>query len=265
MLIEGFDIYIFEHMMPQTLPTDGLVFCINPTMLPSNAGIKFGATGSSPNHEEIFLSPGESHPIMQKVDAKQISVTEFTVVTSYDGYTPIVTLQDAIPLILVNDDLDMPMVVMPFSLHYSNLAMLPEFPMLLKNTINHFFPETVKDRVFETYQEIDINARGNQVEVTAPKTSLDKTFEEFPAKYKTSIYGTYKVTHTDISGDPIGENVFVHIPSSESDINFEEPILVNPYFYTTDDADNVDLLFYFALAAVALLFFEWWLKSREQI
>ena len=84
-------------------------------------------------------------------------------------------------------------------------------------------------------------------------------------KYKTSIYGTYKVTHTDISGEPIGENVYVHIPASESNINNEESVLVNPYFYSKDDADNVDLLFYFALAAVALLFIEWWIKSREQI
>jgi hypothetical protein len=42
-------------------------------------------------------------------------------------------------------------------------------------------------------------------------------------------------------------------------------VLVNPYFFTTDDVEIADLLFYLALALVALLFIEWWLKSREQI
>jgi hypothetical protein len=265
MLIEGFDIYFYEHVMPQTLPTDGLVFCINPVALPGNAGIKFGSTATSTDGQQIFLSAGDSHPIMQNVDATQISVTQFTAVTSYDDYTPIVTLGGSIPLLLVRDDMDSPMVVMPFSLHYSNLALLPEFPMIIKNTISHFFPETLDQNVYETYQEIDINSRGNQAEVTAPITSLDKTLEELPAKYTATIYGTYTITHPDISGEPVRDYVYVHIPSSESDINHEESNLVNPYFYSDGDANNIDLLFYFALAAVALLFFEWWLKSREQI
>ena len=265
MLIEGYDIYFYEHVMPQTLPTDGLVFCINPVSLPGNAGIKFGSTATSVDGQQIFLSAGDSHPIMQNVDATQISVTQFTSVTSYDAYTPIVTLGGSIPLLLVRDDMDAPMVVMPFSLHYSNLALLPEFPMIIKNTISHFFPETLDHNVYETYQEIDINSRGNQAEVTAPTPSLDKTLEELPAKYTATIYGIYTITHPDISGEPVRDYVYVHIPSSESDINHEESNLVNPYFYSDGDANNIDLLFYFALAAVALLFFEWWLKSREQI
>ena len=61
------------------------------------------------------------------------------------------------------------------------------------------------------------------------------------------------------------DEVKVTAEETESNINLTVPTLVNPYFYSDADALNVDLLFYFALAMVALLFFEWWLKSREQI
>jgi hypothetical protein len=39
----------------------------------------------------------------------------------------------------------------------------------------------------------------------------------------------------------------------------------NPYFFVDDGSTNIDLLFSLALTMVALLFIEWWLKSREQI
>ena len=265
MLVEGFDIYFYEHEMPQTLPTDGLIFCINPTTLPGNAGIKLGNTATSTNYQELFLTAGESHPIMNKIDPSKISVTKFTIVDSYDEYTPLFTLEKTIPLFLVSDDADLPIVVMPFSLHYSNLAKLPEFPMLLRNTIGYFFPEILEDYVYETDQEISLTARGNSIEVTGPTTSLDATLTDLPAKYTAPMYGTYTITHYSISGEPVREQIYVHIPNSESDINLEQSLLVNPYFYSDDDADNIDLLFYFALAAVALLFIEWWLKSREQV
>ena len=77
----------------------------------------------------------------------------------------------------------------------------------------------------------------------------------------------YRVTafQTLATEDTSVESVFVKIPATESDINLTESTLVNPYFYEDTGANNVDLLFYFALAMVALLFLEWWLKSREQI
>ena len=77
--------------------------------------------------------------------------------------------------------------------------------------------------------------------------------------------GTYTMSQLPMSGEVVIENIFVKIPAAESNINPVESTLTNPYFFEETDSDNVDLLFYFALAVVTLLFLEWWLKSREQI
>ena len=261
-IIEGYDLYIYEHNMPKTLPTDGVVFCVNPKSLPSSAGVKMGALAQSSSGNEVFASAGETHPIMNNINASYISITQFYTISTYDGYTPLVTVKDD-PLLLVRDEPDSKIVVMPFSLHYSNLALLPEFPLLILNTVNHFFPTTVDEYVFETGDSIDLNARGPFIEVSGP--GVNKTIEKLPASLEVKAPGTYTFIQYPISGTPAVESVYVRIPESESNINLIEPTLTNPYFYTDTGASNIDLLFYFALAMVALLFLEWWLKSREQI
>ena len=68
----------------------------------------------------------------------------------------------------------------------------------------------------------------------------------------------------DRSGVDVIENFYVKIPASESNINTQKDELAKPYFYTAPAESNTDLILYFAIALVALLFAEWWLHTREQ-
>ena len=256
---EGYDIYIFEHNMPATVPSDGIVIYSDPTRLPAEAGVRFGGSLSA-GGQEIFLSPDEEHVIMKGIDATAISVTQFTEITSYDGYSPLISAS-GYPLLLLKEDVDQKILLMPFSLHYSNLAVLPEFPLLLRNTINHFFPVTVEETVFEVGETVKMNSRGNTLEVIGPNVKLE--LGEFPAEVKLDMAGTYTLTQPLLSGDPLIESIYVRIPATESDIGLEVATLTNPVFYENDASSYIDMLFYLALAAFALLFIEWWLKSRE--
>jgi len=258
---EGFDIYIFEHAAPNVVPSDGVVIYVNPSKLPSDAGIRFGTALSASG--ELFLGAGEAHPLMNNVDASRISVTQFTSITSSDGYTPLATYEEY-PLLMLKEDVDQKILLLPFSLHYSNLAVLPEFPLLLNNVIGHFFPVTFEGNVYEINDTVTLNARANQLEVVGPGLDLPP-FTEFPAQLQLPAPGTYTITQSAMSGDPIIESIYVRIPPEESNIALVENTLVNPYFFSEEDITNIDLLFYFALTVVVLLFAEWWLKSREQI
>jgi hypothetical protein len=258
---EGFDLYIFEHNAPTVVPDDGIVIYSNPSKLPAEAGVRFGGV-LPPASEQLYLSPAENHPIMNNITAEKISVTSFTAIIGTDGYTPLLQLSDY-PLLLVKDEVDQKVVLMPFSVHYSNLVALPEFPLLLNNIVNYFFRETVKDGyVYEPGDIINLDARANVLEVSGPQTSL--TLEELPGQISLSLPGTYTLTQVLMSGDSLNENIFVKIPASESNISLENERLKTPYFFEVTENTQIDLLFYFALAVVALLFLEWWLKSREQ-
>ena len=259
-MTEGFDLYIFEHGAPKTIPTDGVVIFSDPSSLPGDLGIRFGdgieASG------ELFFSAMEEHEVMKNINAGNISVTQFSSVVSYDEYTPIMGYNNY-PLVLVKNEVDQKVVVMPFSIHYSNLAVVPEFPILLRNLVKYYFPLTVDEYVFEPGETVKLNARSNILTVMGPETNL--TFEEFPTEVTLQYPGTYTMMQYLMSGDPAIEYVFVKIPSIESNINHTEDTLTNPYFFQKTEQTIIDLLFYFALAVVALLFIEWFLKSREQI
>ena len=100
------------------------------------------------------------------------------------------------------------------------------------------------------------------MEVKGPKTEVKMT--EFPGKLVLKNPGVYTVTQMPISGKEVVENFYVRIPAAESNTAAVEDVLTNPYYLEKDDMGDVDLLFYFAAALVALLFVEWFLQSREQ-
>jgi hypothetical protein len=75
--------------------------------------------------------------------------------------------------------------------------------------------------------------------------------------------GTYTLTQTPISGVEVTESFFVKIPAEECNTARTVETLSNPYTEKVEEGFDYDLLLYFAIALVALLFAEWWLQSRE--
>ena len=257
---EGFDLYIFEHNAPSVVPSDGIVIYSNPSSLPADAGVRFG--GPLQANGELFLSAAEDHVIMKNIAAEKISVTMFTSIIGTDGYVPLLCYEEY-PMLLIKEDVDQKIVLMPFSVHYSNIVALPDFPLLLNNILNYFFRETVSGGyVYEPGDMISLDARAELLEVIGPETDL--TLEELPTQISLTLPGTYTLTQIPMSGNAIIENIYVKIPASESNISLQEDILTNPYFFEGEEESMIDLLFYFALAVVALLFIEWWLQSRKQ-
>lgn len=257
---EGYDIYIYEHDAPAEVPSDGLVIYVNASNMPADAGIRFSNFVQS--GEELFLQPGENHSILKNITPGNISVTQFMAVAASDGYTSLMTYE-GYPLMLLREEESSKILVLPFSMHYSNLALTLDFPILLYNMLGHYFPTTLEEYVYEVNDPIKVNARSNLLEIEGPGTQKD--FSEFPAEWVAHMPGTYTLMQNPFSGDFVIESIYVKIPAEESNINLTEDVLDTPYFYTEADSEAMDLLFYLALAAVLLLFFEWWLKSREQI
>ena len=260
--MSGFDFYIFEHKIPDALPTDGVVLLANPDFVPAITGLKLGKSYSVNAGHEVFLKAGDEHPLMRGVSAESITVSQFTEIANADGYTPLMYVDD-MPVVMAKNEPDQKIVAMTFSLNYSNLSMLLSFPMLMYNMFQYYIPSTLTEFVFDVNDELSLNSRSDELLV---EDELENKTEltEFPGVITLTTPGTYKVTYTPISGNEVTEYFFVKIPESECDIAPIEDTLQPPYFATYQDSADFDLLIYFALALVALLFVEWWLQSREQ-
>ena len=153
---------------------------------------------------------------------------------------------------------------MPFSVHYSNIGIKPEyFVPLVFNLFETWIPATVIGNAFSVYEEVSLNARGQQLTVTS--TSLNNesiVFTQFPAVLSLDLPGTYTLTQTTDFGKTVEERIYVKIPAYESNIWSVEDTIHDPFLIQEGQAYE-DLTLYLAAALVALLFCEWLLHSRE--
>lgn len=255
---EGFDIYIYEHTMPAALPKDGIVILADPDLPPYSSGFRLGTVA---NIGETTLSSDGAHPVLNRVTAENITITRYTRITSYDGYTPILYCNND-PVMMVKNEDGQKIAVMSFSLNYSNLPVLMEFPLMMYNLIEYFSPSTFTEYVFDVNDEITLNSRTDMLEISTPDGS--GTLTDFPTSLPLTAPGAYTVIQNDMSGDELAESFFVRIPHSESDISSTEDTLPNPYYFTDAASEARDPILYIALALVLLLLAEWWLHQREQ-
>ena len=256
---EGYDIYIFEHMVPSTIPSDGIVILSDPPSLPSKLGIQLGKEYVS--NTGMSLEIAENHPTMNNINAENIELTKYKAISNYDDYTPLLSCRDNVVAALKNTE-DEKIVVLSFNMHYSNIPLLPDFPLFMYNLVNYFTPMTFDGFVFDVNSTVDLNARADVLNVTGPNTVVKA--EEFPYTLALNEPGVYTVTQDLISGEIVIESFYVKVASEESNITLVKDELENPYFYVEPESGNLDLLLYLAMALVAFLFIEWWLKSREQ-
>ena len=108
-----------------------------------------------------------------------------------------------------------------------------------------------------------MNSRSELLTVAGPAFAEALEFNTTPSEIYVDVPGTYTVTQTPISGNKIVENFSVVIPEEQCDITRQVDALTNPFFPTITEDIDLDLVIYFAIALVTLLFCEWWLKSRD--
>lgn len=261
---KGYDLYIFEHTMPNVLPTDGVVLMINPDK-EVNAGFSLGrqVTISNWSGDGAVLSPGVEHPIMNYVDATELRLTAYTQVneTTLDGYD-VLMYYEGNPVFFVKNEASTKIGVMTFSLNTSTLNAAFQFPVIIANFIDYYFPVTLESNAYDVYDSVELNARGNNLKVFDSYNKEWEPTDALSASFVAYEPGTYTVMQDLISGETQSEKFYVRIASSQSNIVNTEDVLTNPNVIKQDKFTYDDLLVYLAAAVVALLFIEWILQSR---
>ncbi len=262
---EDYDLYIFEHRMPTVMPTDGVVLLVDPYGSPEGAGITFGSTLKTDydpqNPEETTLAAGLDHVLTKYVDTSKISVTKYTEVVSADGYDEL-AYYNGKPVMLAKNEDDVKIVVWAFDLNYSNLSLRPDFAFLMHNMFNHYIPATVSSNAFEIGDTVELNARGTDLKVEG--NGLNYAMEGKTGSIVVTHPGTYTITQTPMRGDELLiENFFVRIPEEQSNITRQVDVIPAADVDVETRIEFEDLMFYFAIALVSLLFIEWLLQIKK--
>ena len=262
----GYDLYIFEHTMPKTLPTDGVVLLINPLSVPDGADIVLDSILQG----DFTMTINQDHPILQGLHPEYLYASAYTRIPLYDGYEPLLSIGDD-PVLLLRNEPTSKVVILPFSLNYSMLPLV-DLPYFIYNIFNYFLPTTITDAsgeigfLFDVGETVVLNARGEFLTVSIPDgNGTEETFTEFPESLTVALPGEYRATQLLFSGGDVSNSFFVKVAASESDVTRTYDELYNPKFPELPPDADMDLLLYFAIALAALLFIEWLLQARENM
>lgn len=257
---EGFDLYIFEHKMPEDMPTDGVVLLVNPDEGPKGSDIVVGDIVNV--NVNSSLAAGMEHELMKYVDSNRITIARYKEILSATGYEEL-AYYNGKPIILAKENAGEKVVVWAFDLHHSNLIAIPDFSFMMYNLFNYFIPETLESASFEIGDTVELSGRGTNLTVSGG--GISKEFENQSGSIVVTEPGPYTVTQRPMKGDElIIENFYVHIPSSESNITKvidELPIIS---YEKQTGLDFQDLIFGFAIALVSLMLVERIIETRKK-
>lgn len=262
--MSGFDLYIFEHMIPDRLPADGIVLLLDPPSSNTDMALRLGRTIDY-RGELIPLVPADTHPILKNINPSTIAVSRFTSITSYDNTYKVLATCDGFPTLMVREEESAKIVVMPFSVHYSNLSMTGEFPLLVLNMFKYFLPATVTSNSFEVNERVELNSRGTDLTIVSA-TGDQTVYDTFPKTTTFTRPGVYQLVQLPYGAvDVLTEQIYINIPAKESNIKSVANTLRDPRKVINEFDLYDDLVLWFAAALAALLFIEWLLQARDNM
>ncbi len=273
MPVSGYDVYIYEHIMPSVMPEDGVVILWDAeNEFPSDSGLKAGNyenyIGSGDGGQGLPLQAEQpEHALLKNIVPANITVSLYRSLLSYDGSYDTVLSAGGDPLMLVKNEGASKVIAVMFSVHYSNITIrFKDFSLLFYNIMEYFMPATVSGNAFSVYESVSLRSRGSSLTVTGGGLDeMGTTFNQFPAELELDLPGTYTLTQVTDFGETVVEKIFVKIPSAESNIARVADSFFNPLLQQQEYEYYDDLILYIASAFVALLFIEWLLQYRANV
>ena len=256
----GYDLNIFENYLPESLPTDGVVYLLNPPKMPD--GLTAANTVTCP---EMYLLQETNHDILKYTDSSKIFVRKYTKLATCDeSLYKILWSVDSSPVLLVRESEDAQIVVSLFDIEYSNFVLRSDFVYFFDNIFDYFIPSTVIGNIFEVGKAITVNARGNTLTVTNNSDYEEQVITQLPSSISLNKPGTYKFSQSEYMGRTLpDEYVYVKVPASESNVFAIGNDMKELYREKIDEDNFDDLLVYIAAIMLFLMFAEWFLQAHD--
>lgn len=251
----GYDLYIFDGVLPDEIPDDGGIFVINPP-----SGNSFINTG-----ESVELNTyANGNTDLSSDGTIQFIVSEAKTVTR-PSWAVTECSANSMPLIIRGENNGQKICVFAFDIHDSDLPLLKDFPIMIYNLTDYFLPgrNGGSTAVFcGDKLNTDINASAEKITVTNTE-GLERTVAPpFPASdySETDEPGFYMVNVYDSEGNISETSLAVNAKiDGESELSalFGQDEEGSMGRASKGGAALMDLLI---IIAVIALLVEWWVK-----
>ncbi len=262
--LSGWDLYVFDGIIPEEYPTDGAILQFGTESLPE--GIKSNATVSDPS--PLTKNSVLSHEIFNSLSLEGTEVIRYTPLTLSSRWDSLLLCGDSTVAATGKLGGLFPFTVIGFDLHNSNLPMQPDLPILIRNLVSYSMPALLKDMDHTAGETLHFTVLpgGEELSVTLPDQSVK--YLSTRAEEAAFLCETTGIHTAVLKGDDLHEYVqfFVHIPENESIDESPLPLSLHIDEKATEDAPVAISKTWHWIAGLMLLLLllEWGWYYREQ-
>lgn len=201
----GYGLYIFDSVAPELieeLPKDGSVWLMNLSGSVDGAGFSVQGEVAFESSELLSLSESSSsvaQSLTKDLTGNSIHITRYVKCGFYRNFTTVFSYKGNPIVFAGNTTHGVREVVFAFDIHDSNLALLSDYAVLMRNLVNYSFPDMVEKTTYESGNDAQINVVANceSIRVESPLgnvTYLDTSSAS--ASLPLTEAGVYKVKMT---------------------------------------------------------------------
>lgn len=209
--IEGFGLYVFHSCNPVSVPKDGSVWLINTTASIENSGFNYQGEIKLQRAEALEKTTSTASVVkklLTNVSGNEIFVSKYSKYDTYRNFNTLFT-HEGNPMIFTGMNMyGNREVVFAFDLHNSDLPLLTDYVLLVKNLLDYSFPSVIEKANYVCGENALVNVVSNceSIRVESPSgkishlaltnASADIALDEVGTYViKATINGTVKEFH----------------------------------------------------------------------
>lgn len=267
--ISGYGLYIFDCYSPEDLPSDGAVWMIGPNGSTNNAGF---SVQSEIDTGPAMLQKTKSTSTMAKtlltgIAGDNIYISSYTRCSLYREFTTLYSYNNNPVIFAGTNTYGNREVVIAYDIHKSDMALLPDFVVLLKNCFAYSFPDVVEDTDYYVGEIAIVNvlSKCDSIRVESPlghvsylSTSIATT------ELNLTEAGVYNIIAT-VDGNMREFKIFAAMPKSERMTEVQPVELIVQGTATEGGFDGqYDPLFILFICLAVIFAMEWGVYCYEK-
>ena len=269
----GYDVVIFDGFAPDRLPVDSAVWLFNCGESVPGSGFYFqkeftvedpGIKASYANNTDDLLYQELTKDLVKR----DITIKTYLRYTLNSKFTTILSYNNLPFIFAGRNDYNQKEIVFNFDLHNSNLPLLADFIILMRNCITYSNPSILTDFNYMASDVVTFTFPDTALscEINTPSGNTEYVSSLDIQTYELKEVGTYEISVELATGQTRKLNVFSAFPSKE-----RTPLVEDETSYTitlnanAPKADRIfEALLVVVIIALVFLLADWMIYSHEQ-
>lgn len=196
----GYGLYVFDGITPEEMPTDGAVWLINQTATVPDAGFSYQGEITFGKAQPLELSTSTASAVknlIKDMTGDEVYVARYLKYGLYRNFSTLMSYQGNPVIFAGTNAYGNREVVFAFNIHDSNLPLLYDFTILMRNLVGYSFPDMIEKTTFYCGEEVEINIPANCESIRIDSPSGDGTYlsmETATGRFVPSEVGVHTVT-----------------------------------------------------------------------